>query len=415
MGLWGTAILLGIAFFGHAALWVGLVNRIHSLGMPRWLVKGLSYGCLVAVIVLPLALVGIAAQAVMLEDASAGSFRGGAGEFINALWQAGWYYFVPCIALAAIAAIAWLGRRMSLTRPAAVLSDKVTSIDIGERLGSAPLQGSLTRWWGKQRWNEILRLSVHEREFEIARLPAQLDGLSIAHLSDLHYTGRIGIEYFQEVARITNAFEPDLVAVTGDLVDEPEYIDWLPETLGRLRARHGLFFILGNHDLRSRDLPRLRKAMTDLGFVDVGGRWQRIDINGAPVVIAGNELPWIAPAADMQHCPTSVEGVCPLRILLAHSPDQLPWARRWNFDLMLAGHLHGGQICLPVIGPVLSPSWHGVKYAAGTFQEGDTLMHVSRGTSGEAPVRWNCPPELSRIVLRSRHRHGIHNTRQVSS
>jgi predicted MPP superfamily phosphohydrolase len=86
---------------------------------------------------------------------------------------------------------------------------------------------------------------------------------------------------------------------------------------------------------------------------------------------------------------------------LSHSPDQFTWAQRWDFDLMLAGHTHGGQFCLPLIGPVLSPSWHGVLYAGGTFAAGPTVMHVSRGTCSELPFRLNCPPEISKITLRS--------------
>ena len=89
-----------------------------------------------------------------------------------------------------------------------------------------------------------------------------------------------------------------------------------------------------------------------------------------------------------------------LRILLSHSPDQLAWAREQGFQLMLAGHNHGGQIRLPMIGPIVTPSLHGVKYASGVFDESPTVMHVSRGISGDQPLRWNCPPELTRVVLK---------------
>jgi predicted MPP superfamily phosphohydrolase len=91
----------------------------------------------------------------------------------------------------------------------------------------------------------------------------------------------------------------------------------------------------------------------------------------------------------------------PFRILLSHSPDQFGWAQRWDFDLMLAGHTHGGQFRLPWIGPFLTPCWHGVKYSCGTFVEGPTVMHVSRGISSELPFRLNCPPEINKIVLRA--------------
>jgi predicted MPP superfamily phosphohydrolase len=89
-----------------------------------------------------------------------------------------------------------------------------------------------------------------------------------------------------------------------------------------------------------------------------------------------------------------------VRILLAHSPDQLSWARRNDIDLMLAGHTHGGQIRFPLIGPILAPSRYGVRYAAGTFYLPPVVMHVSRGISGLQPLRFNCPPELTKLVLR---------------
>ncbi len=143
----------------------------------------------------------------------------------------------------------------------------------------------------------------------------------------------------------------------------------------------------------------LRERLRNLGLVDLGGRWIELEHRGAKMVLAGNELPWFPPAADMQTCRTTRDGS--LRILLSHSPDQFEWAQRWKFDLMLAGHLHGGQVCFPVVGPILAPSRNGVKYASGTFEAGGTVMHVSRGTCGEFPLRLNCPPEISKIVLRA--------------
>ena len=68
---------------------------------------------------------------------------------------------------------------------------------------------------------------------------------------------------------------------------------------------------------------------------------------------------------------------------------------------MLAGHTHGGQIRFPLIGPVVCPSWHGTRYSSGFFDERPTLLHTSRGTGSLMPLRWNCPPEITKLVLRS--------------
>ena len=90
-------------------------------------------------------------------------------------------------------------------------------------------------------------------------------------------------------------------------------------------------------------------------------------------------VPWFPPAPRVEW---AASGPRPFSMLLSHSPDQLPWARRHGFQLMLAGHTHGGQIRIPVLGPVICPSRYGVRYASGLFDRPPTLMHVSRGLSG---------------------------------
>ena len=101
-----------------------------------------------------------------------------------------------------------------------------------------------------------------------------------------------GVSSARSSAR-SNELQPDLVALTGDLVESTACLDWIPDTLGRLTARYGVYFILGNHDLRTRDVPRLRRMLEQSGLIDLGGRRRQIEINGQPVVLMGNELPWI--------------------------------------------------------------------------------------------------------------------------
>jgi predicted MPP superfamily phosphohydrolase len=88
------------------------------------------------------------------------------------------------------------------------------------------------------------------------------------------------------------------------------------------------------------------------------------------------------------------------RILVSHTPDNIGWARRHRIDLMLSGHTHGGQVRLPILGPVYSPSNHGCRFSAGVFWMDPTLMYVSRGVSGKEPIRYNCPPEVTRLILK---------------
>jgi predicted MPP superfamily phosphohydrolase len=186
--------------------------------------------------------------------------------------------------------------------------------------------------------------------------------------------------------------------LTGDYIDDNAYIDWIPDTLGRLSARHGVYYILGNHDAFL-DARRLRETMHSCGLIDLGGEWMQVPIRGESIILAGNELPWIAPAAELSLSrPTSAQGG-PVRIVLAHTPDQIEWSRHYEVDLMLSGHTHGGQIRFPLIGAVLMPSSYGVKFDCGFFHLPPTILHVTRGISGKHPLRWCCSPEIALLTL----------------
>ncbi len=376
--------LLLLALLGHTLVWVAAINRIHAVAIPyQWghRVTLLMMSCLV---LLP---VGIWWWWAPI----------GSGRFD---WREvplpGLLYLGLCWVVTAATLVWWAWRRVWHRPPVVLRWHRTQSVELadgGEKSASGEhAHHFLVRLPG----NQILQLDLTERAIDVPRLPPPLEGLSIVHLSDFHFTGRVGKSYFQEVVRRSNQLQPDLVAITGDLVDHADYIDWMPETLGKLTGRYGVYFILGNHDARI-DVRPLRGVLEACGMVDLGGRWVQIDIRGEPLVLAGNELPWLPPAADLTHCPPRSGG--PMRIVLAHSPDQLEWARAHDADLLLAGHTHGGQIRFPLIGAIFAPSAVGVKYASGVFYCPPTIMHVTRGVSGELPVRLNCPPEIAHLVL----------------
>ncbi len=403
--LWAVVIVTVAAVAGHLALGVFLNNRLHATGWPRPLTKilsaashtftslgalGVAWWCLVAL------------PGIRPRDPE-----------VSLAWLMAAYAAVCClIALGPLPLSLWQRRRYR--PPAALISNHSTLLDLSRQEEGAGLLGpGWRRWLVRLPGNEILRVEVNEKRLIVPRLDPALDGLSIVHLSDLHFTGVIGRRFFEKAVELANAMEPDFVAITGDLLDKTACIDWVPYTLGRLRAKHGAFFVLGNHDLRV-DWRRLRETLADAGVVDLGGRSLVADVNGRSILIAGNECPWFSPTPDLVDCPESADGRRPLRILLSHSPDQIDWARRHDFDLLLAGHNHGGQICLPVIGPVFSPSRYGVRYAAGVFELPPTLMHVSRGLSGKTPVRYNCPPELTKLVLTPHVGESLRDSHRVS-
>ncbi len=398
-----AVLLLVVAALGHAAIWVSVIDRSHATGWPHSIVKELTKLFLLLLVVPPPL---VACWLFWVDPRSLMPWRVFSS---TASCTAG------ILALESYLALCWLAAGVTLVKRLQwVLWHDVSRIHRFHRSRSlatghvlhSPDHPRGTRYSGsaivRLPGNESLKLDLTERGLDVPRLPPALEGLSIVQLSDLHFTGRVGKPFFQEIVRMSNALEPEIVALTGDLVDRPPCIDWIPETLGRLKARFGVYYIFGNHDLRV-DCRRLRQVMDDCGLIYLGGRWKVIEVLGRPgvpgarVLMAGNELPWFKPSADLATCPPRSE--VPFRLLLAHSPDQLPWARQGDGDLLLAGHTHGGQIRLPLIGPVFSASRHGVQYASGLYHVPPTILHVSRGLSAELPLRMNCTPEIVHLTL----------------
>jgi predicted MPP superfamily phosphohydrolase len=276
--------------------------------------------------------------------------------------------------------------------PTALIENDTQVVDLTV-LARPTVAGAFPRFCAALPGNEVFRLNVQIKKLKHPRLPAGLKGLKIAHLTDMHLTGKIGIEYFQEAVRLTNELKPDIVALTGDIAEKTKCLPWIKPLFENLHAPHGRFYVLGNHDFLLPDVDALRRELRNSGFVDLHGTSTQVCFQNTHFLLAGNELPWNGPAPQL---PAPDET---FRILLAHTPDLFAWAQQQRFDLMLAGHNHGGQICFPLIGPIVSPSNHGTRYAAGLFHQGPTLMHVGRGLSGEHLLRWNCPPELTLLVL----------------
>jgi predicted MPP superfamily phosphohydrolase len=293
--------------------------------------------------------------------------------------------------------IPWLWTRPLFGWQRAPVEITTDRVDVDKIVDSPLARTRKCRWASQIPGNQIFQLAVEEKWLPVPGLPAELDGFRIAHLSDVHLTGHIAAEFFQYVMRRTTAWGPDMIALTGDIIDEAECIDWLPDCFGEATAPAGCFSILGNHDTRVADPRRVREMMQRIGWKDLGGQIVDHRLRGVPVALCGNELPWFSgPPPLASRFPDH-----PFRIALCHSPDQIAWARRQQIDLMLAGHTHGGQGRLPLAGPLLSPSRYGSRFASGEFYLAPTTMHVSRGLSGKHLLRLRCPPELALLVLRS--------------
>jgi predicted MPP superfamily phosphohydrolase len=396
--------LVMLALLGHAFFWVGLVNRLHSTNLRRPIVKRVTLLFFACAAVIPL---GIGWCYV----AHCGYTTQGLWDFIVVRSPGDFFvtaYCALCWAVAPITLVRWIYMSWAHRTPAIVRfhGRKMGLIDPKSAAADA---GELAHHWlPRLPWNESLQLDIAQWALDIPRLPPSLDGLSIAHLSDVHLTGLVGKAYFREVVRIANEQQPDLICLTGDLVDETKCIPWIADTLGQLKAKYGVYFILGNHDLRVKDVAHLRRELRQCGLVDLGGRWQTIDVRDTRVIMAGDERPWFYRQhnhpnvqTDRHACLPLRDETGPLRIGLAHGPDQLAWARSLEIDLLLVGHTHGGQIRIPPLGAIFSPTAAGVKYVSGVFHLPPTILHVSRGVSSQIPLRWNCRPEVAMLALRT--------------
>jgi predicted MPP superfamily phosphohydrolase len=378
-------ILWIFAFIGHLGGWCVIYNRTHATNWPRKRRKRIERFVIVAVI---LGYAWFFARCVGLWTISIRS--------VAACSILEWLYLFSVTGMGIFFVGRWIWRNL-LPTPASKLSSFRTLIDAQGQIGKDIYLTPKAQFFKKIPFNQAHLLSVEHVEIGCDRLPAELDGLKICQISDVHLTGQIDLAYFERAVEEANRFEPDLILVTGDLIDNKECLDWIEPIFGNLKSKCGTFFIRGNHDLKIGDQQMLLKRFADSGMRWVGGNWQTIEIEGHRLSFVGNELPWFKGAEKLDSDSTPEDS---FQILLTHSPDQLDWIRSFDFDLIFAGHNHGGQIAFPVVGPIVAPSKYGVLYASGTFAVGSATMHVSRGLSGDRCIRINCPPEVGCFTIR---------------
>lgn len=241
---------------------------------------------------------------------------------------------------------------------------------------------------------------VRHVDVPIAGLAAGLDGLRIVQISDLHVGPTIGRRYVESVVRKSNALAPDLVALTGDIVDGPvERLAPHVAPLAKLEAAHGSFFVMGNHDYYAGAaawIPQfralgLRVLLNEHAMVERGGA--RLLVGGVVDPAARMTGPGQLPRPDL----AAGAGVpADLRLLLAHHPGLAPLAEQAGFDLQLSGHTHAGQF-FPwtfAVRRIHAP------HAWGLSRRGRLWVYVSAGTgSWGPPVRFGTDPELTVLRL----------------
>ncbi len=381
-----AALLFLGACVGHTALWMFLINIAFARPWPKRLLSTLRKVHALVVFSAP-ALFYLALgfnHGIELRPYPETVCCPLMWAYTGLCWAIG-FGVLPAVTLA----------RLLRPRPAALLANHSEVVDVAARLGRRPVGDGKYHRLARLPGNQVFQVEFAERTLRLPRLPAAWDGLTILHLSDLHFCGTPDREFYQYVFNRCANWQFDLLALTGDVVDSNHHHRWIVPLLGRLRWGIAAFAILGNHDYWH-EPGLVRRRLRRIGMHVLDNTWEKLDVRGRPLVVAGHEGPWFRPEPDLGGCPEDT-----FRLCLSHTPDNLRWAQRHAMDLMLSGHNHGGQIRLPVIGSIFVPSRYGRRYDCGTFEEPPTVLHVSRGLAGQHPLRLNCRPEVTRLVLRA--------------
>jgi uncharacterized protein len=236
-------------------------------------------------------------------------------------------------------------------------------------------------------------LGVTQAMLPVTGLPAALEGVRIALLTDIHHSRLVGADDVQRAVQLAMAQRPDLIVLGGDYVTfgDRAFVNPVAELLAPLHAPHGVFAILGNHD-DDKDMPG---ALLRKGFTVLKDQRTRLTLRGEALEVAGIRF-WTRRAADLARVLRNAHDTV---LLLAHDPRRLTEAAQLNVPAVLSGHTHGGQVVLPGVGAVATKAAR-FPILEGVGRRDNTSIFVSRGLGTVyVPVRINCPPEVALVTL----------------
>jgi predicted MPP superfamily phosphohydrolase len=257
---------------------------------------------------------------------------------------------------------------------------------------AAALFATLVGFIGARRTARVVKVSV-----PLADLPDALSGFRIVQISDIHVGPTIKRAYLAAIVERVNQLKPDVIAVTGDLVDgSVARLSQHTEPLSELSARYGSYFVTGNHEYYSGAVEWIAEV-TRLGLRVLQNEHVVLSHNGAALILAGvNDYSAPKPAGTSSAAELALAGApAGPRVLLAHQPRSAAAASKAGFDLQLSGHTHGGQF-LPwnLLVPLQQP------FVSGLHRLGKLLVYVSRGTGYWGPPnRFGAPSEITLLTL----------------
>ncbi len=263
--------------------------------------------------------------------------------------------------------------------------------------GGAGAFGLALSGWGV--WSAIRPVEVKRVAVRLKKLPGSLNGLRVVQLTDMHIGLTIGGDFVEDVVRKVNALEPDIVAITGDLIDgSVDDLGPAVAPLGEIRAKLGTYFVTGNHEYYS-GADSWLAFLQSLGIKALRNEHVELTKNGETIHLAGVD-DWSAHrfgnghGADMARAMEGRDANKPV-VLLAHQPVQFDEAREHGVDLQISGHTHGGQIFpFGLLTRLVQP------FLSGLHRRGDSQIYVSSGTGyWGPPMRIAAPAEITLIEL----------------
>jgi predicted MPP superfamily phosphohydrolase len=241
-------------------------------------------------------------------------------------------------------------------------------------------------------------LTVEHHQIFLRRLPPALNGFRIVQLSDIHHGPFSSREQIERAVRTANSLQADIIALTGDYISkERKYAAPCAEMLGQLKAVHGIYAVLGNHDHWT-DAALITDLFRSEGITVLVNQGMRFEKNGSAFWLAGVDDAMVG----LEDLELALAGSRDdeMKLVLAHNPIILRRAARANVDFVLSGHTHGGQVNLRTEKSASVRPRR--RLLAGLARQGNTQIYVSRGLGTVVlPVRFGCPPEVSLLELRS--------------
>jgi uncharacterized protein len=267
------------------------------------------------------------------------------------------------------------------------------------KLGSLFAAGGLLAKVSQVELNDETNTPVLERvEIPIRNLQPALEGFTIVQVSDIHLQPFTKPGLVKRAVEMSNELNPDLVVLTGDYVwRDQEAVFELTPILAGLNARHGVYSVLGNHDLWL-DVDVTKRAFEEARLPMLINQGLEISHGNGSFYLAGMDDGWSG-QPDLNQAVEKAPSDVPI-VLLLHEPDLVDeTSRDPRIALQLSGHTHGGQVLIAGRPPIFTPDL-GKKYSQGLFRVNDTWLYTNRGLGViSVPLRFNCPPEVTLLTL----------------